>query len=99
MDSDFGVFHDRVVEIASLQGITLNFFDGNSVRRTWKAIIECEFSKILAHAQDCQGNFLSIRADQANFNFALFDQIEYLSRIIAVENDLSGSKGAPFGYY
>lgn len=83
------MMEDDVDEVAPLQRVDFDRVDGDGTRGAGLPIEERQLAKVVSGTKDRQHHFMAIWAVDADFDFALANDIEHLSRIIAVEDHLS----------
>src|SRR5579863_1528673 len=96
LDGYLRVLHNGVMEITALQRIAFYFFQGNCVSRARQTIKDGEFAKTFSLTEDHQRHLLTVRANQANFDFSLFNDIQNLTGVVAMKYHLASTKRAAF---
>src|SRR5262249_26558147 len=94
LDGDARVAHDGLDEVRPLQCERLCLLDGDGAGRTWLPVQQGQLAKVVAWSEDGQRDLLSVGAGEVDLDLAALDDIEHLSGVVAVKDDLPGPERA-----
>src|SRR5262249_62320142 len=94
LDGDARVPHDGLDKVRPLQCERLCLLDGYGAGRARLPIQQGQLAKVVAWSEDGQGDLLSVGAGEVDLDLATLDDVEHLSGVVAVKDDLKGPECA-----